>query len=71
MKVIYWIMMCLTYLQGITLAVWSIGYIVYYFIITREYEDFDVEVYVCVIMMLMGGMFFSVMLAILLQMLIA
>ena len=71
MKMIYWIMMCLTYLQGIALAVQSIGYIAYYFIIMREYEDFDVETYVCVIMMLIRGMFSSAVLAILLQMLIA
>lgn len=47
MKVFYWIMICLTYLQGIAFAVWSIGYVIYYFVkLRKEYKEFDVGIYI-------------------------
>lgn len=68
MKVIYWIMMCLTYLQGIAFAVCSIGYVIYYFVkLRKEYEEFDVDAYVSVLMGLSWGIATSLLIAALSQ----
>lgn len=56
MKVFYWIMICLTYLQGVAFAVWSIGYVIYYFVkLRKEYEEFDVGIYICTNRTFMGN----------------
>lgn len=56
MKVFYWIMICLAYLQGIAFAVWSIGYVIYYFVkLRKEYEEFDVGIYICTNRTFMGN----------------
>lgn len=68
MKVFYWIMICLTYLQSIAFAVWSIGYVIYYFVkLRKEYEEFDVDVYISVLMGLSWGIATSLLLAALSQ----
>ena len=64
MKVFYWIMICLTYLQGIAFAVWSIGYVIYYFVKSRkEYKEFDVGIYISVLIGLSWGIATSLLLA--------
>ena len=66
MKVFYWIMICLTYLQGVAFAVWSIGYVIYYFVKLRkeyEYEEFDVGIYISVLIGLSWGIATSLLLA--------
>lgn len=66
MKVFYWIMICLTYLQGIAFAVWSIGYVIYYFVkLRKEYEEFDagIYIYISVLIGLSWGIATSLLLA--------
>lgn len=64
MKVFYWIMICLTYLQGIAFAVWSIGYVIYYFVkLRKEYEEFDAGIYISVLIGLSWGIATSLLLA--------
>ena len=64
MKVFYWIMICLTYLQGVAFAVWSIGYVIYYFIkLRKEHEEFDVGIYISVLIGLSWGIATSLLLA--------
>lgn len=45
MKAIYYIFMMLIYLESFILVLWTIGYVVYYFIKLRKYEDFDAMIY--------------------------
>lgn len=64
MKVFYWIMICLTYLQGVAFVVWSIGYVIYYFVkLRKEYEEFDVGIYISVLIGLSWGIATSLLLA--------
>lgn len=64
MKVFYWIIICLTYLQGIAFAVWSIGYVIYYFVkLRKEYKEFDAGVYISVLIGLSWGIATSLLLA--------
>lgn len=64
MKVFYWIMICLTYLQGIAFAVWSIGYVIYYFVkLRKEYEEFNAGIYISVLIGLSWGIATSLLLA--------
>lgn len=64
MKVFYWIMICLTYLQGIAFAVWSIGYVIYYFVkLRKEYKEFDVGIYISALIGLSWGIATSLLLA--------
>lgn len=64
MKVFYWIMICLTYLQGIAFTVWSIGYVIYYFVkLRKEYEEFDAGIYISVLIGLSWGIATSLLLA--------
>ena len=64
MKVFYWIMICLTYLQGIAFTVWSIGYVIYYYVkLRKEYKEFDVGIYISVLIGLSWGIATSLLLA--------
>lgn len=57
MKVFYWIMICLTYLQGIAFTVWSIGYVIYYFVkLRKEYKEFDVGIYIYIYISVLIGL---------------
>lgn len=59
MKMIYWIMICLTYLQGIAFTVW----LIYYFVkLRKEYKEFDVGIYISVLIGLSWGIATSLLL---------
>lgn len=64
MKILFLLMILITYLQAVFFAVYAIGYVIYYFVkLRKEYEEFDVGMYLLVLMGLLCGIVVSLLLA--------
>lgn len=58
------LMILITYLQAVFFAVYAIGYVIYYFVkLRKEYEEFDIGMYLLMLMGLLCGIVASLLLA--------